>query len=286
MTAVAPEAAQTNSSAPLRASPAKHMDLERMRPLFAAGMACFGVGLCALFYFLLPDKAAKILIDRNGLIYPFSVQNCMWVVFCVASGELFIRMRSTRIEFQQLRHGYLPSDTRVILQGHDLPEIYRRIQEAGYQRFVPRLISRCILQFQISSSIEQCASLMNTTLDLLSHEVDLRYSMLRYITWLIPSLGFIGTVIGIGHALAFAGEPGRFQDPALLTEVTSRLAVSFDGTLVALLMAAVLLFWQNVVQSKEEHALNLSGQYCLDNLINKLYVPKQVNVGSFLKGTS
>ena len=271
-----------NERAPSPVGGARRVNVEKFRPLIAALAAGAGVLLCVLLYYVLPDKAAKIMIDRNGLIYPFSVQNCMWVVFCVAVGELLIRMRATRIEMRQLRMHYLPEDTRVVLQGKDLPELYRRVREQGYadQRLLPRQVARCILQFQISSSVEQCASLMNTTLDLLSHEVDLHYSLLRYVTWLIPSLGFIGTVIGIGHALSYAGEPGRFQEPTLLSEVTSRLAVSFDGTLVALLMAAVLLFWQNVVQAGEEHALNLSGQYCLDNLINRLYVPKNVSSSS------
>ena len=265
------------SDVSLGSLPARAFDLEGNRPLLAVLSTAVGLLICVVLYYVLPPKAAKILIDRNGLIYPFSVQNGMWIVFCIASGELLIRMRSAHLELKQLRMRYLPIDARVILQAHDLHEIYRRVKENDdrERRFVPRLISRCILQFQISTSVEQCASLMNTTLDLLSHEVDLRYGMLRYITWLIPSLGFIGTVVGIGHALSYAGEPGRFQDPALLSEVTSRLAVSFDGTLVALLMAAVLLFWQNVVQSREEHALNLSGQYCLDNLINRLYVQKR-----------
>ena len=274
MKPLAPEVARDKSRT--AAAGAKRLDVERLRPAFAVFMGAVGIAICVILYEVLPQKAAKILIDRNGLLYPFSVQNFMWVVFCIASGELLIRMRATQVEFRQLRLHYLPGDLRVVLQTHDLPDIYRRIRDEGYgdQRFVPRLISRCILQFQISGSVEQCASLMNTTLDLLSHEVDLRYSMLRYITWLIPSLGFIGTVVGIGHALSYAGEPGRFQEPTLLSEVTSRLAVSFDGTLVALLMAAILLFWQNVVQSKEEHALNLAGQYCLDHLINRLYVQK------------
>lgn len=250
--------------------------LEQRRGLLALCTGLIGIALCTVLYYVLPDAAAKIMVDRNGLIYPFSVQNCMWVVFCIASGELALRMRAASREMRQLRLGYLPEDPRTVLQAGDLPDIYRRVREDGRaeRRFLPRLVSRCILQFQISGSVEQCASLMNTTLDLISHEVDLHYSTLRYITWLIPSLGFIGTVIGIGHALSYAGEPGRFQQPTLLTEVTARLAVSFDGTLVALLMAAVLLFWQNVVQAREEHALNLAGQYCLDNLINRLYIGK------------
>ena len=41
-----------------------------------------------------------------------------------------------------------------------------------------------------------------------------------------------------------------------------------------LVLASILVFLQNIIQSKEEHALNLGAQYCLDNLINRLYVPK------------
>ncbi|MFB0493662.1 hypothetical protein ABIE45_006318 [Methylobacterium sp. OAE515] len=235
-----------------------------------------GAGLCAGLAFALPDQAAKVLVDRGGLLYPFSVQNCMWVAFSVAAGELALRMRSASREMRQLRQGYLPEDPRVVLQAEDLGPIFQRVRDGGMadRCFLPRLISRCILQFQISASVEQCTTLMNVTLDMLAHEVELRYAPLRYVTWLIPSLGFIGTVTGIGNALSYAGEPGRYQQPSLLTEVTARLAVSFDGTLVALVLAAILMLWQNIVETKEEKSLNLSAQYCLDHLINRLYVPK------------
>jgi biopolymer transport protein ExbB/TolQ len=104
------------------------------------------------------------------------------------------------------------------------------------------------------------------------HEVDLNYNLIRYVCWLIPSLGFIGTVVGIGEALAYAGANAQADD--LLGHTTGQLAVSFHGTFLALLMASILVFLQNRVQSKEEHALNLGAQYCLDNLINRLYVAK------------
>jgi hypothetical protein len=38
-------------------------------------------------------------------------------------------------------------------------------------------------------------------------------------------------------------------------------------------MAAILVFLQNLIQGREENTLNKSGQYCLDNLINRLYSP-------------
>ncbi|WP_053080265.1 MotA/TolQ/ExbB proton channel family protein [Methylobacterium variabile] len=259
-------------SAPARRRP----PLAENRATLAAVTGLVGVALCAVFGLTLPDHAAKLLIDRGGLLYPFSVQNFMWVAFCIAAGELAARMRAASRELRQLRLGYLPEDPRTVLQADDLGPIYRRVREGGMAErcFLPRLISRCILQFQISASVEQCTTLMNATMDLMAHEIELRYAPLRYITWLIPSLGFIGTVTGIGHALAYAGEPGRYQEPTLLTEVTGRLAVSFDGTLVALVMAAILMFWQNIVETREELALNASGQYCLDHLINRIYVDK------------
>jgi hypothetical protein len=36
-------------------------------------------------------------------------------------------------------------------------------------------------------------------------------------------------------------------------------------------MSAVLVLIQHIVQAREERALNRAGQYCLDNLINRLY---------------
>jgi biopolymer transport protein ExbB/TolQ len=108
-------------------------------------------------------------------------------------------------------------------------------------------------------------------MELYLHEIDLKYNMVRYIMWLIPSRGFIGTVIGIAMALNYAGT-AAFQDPNLLNELTARLGTAFYTTLMALLLSAVLVFLMHVSQGREERALNDAGQYCLDNLINRLYV--------------
>ena len=54
----------------------------------------------------------------------------------------------------------------------------------------------------------------------MQHEVDTRYSTLRYLVWVIPTIGFIGTVVGIAAALNQAGAADDYQDPALLGELT------------------------------------------------------------------
>jgi biopolymer transport protein ExbB/TolQ len=249
--------------------------LQLSRPLVAIMATILAIIVIAILYFTLPEHAAAVLLDRKET-FPFSVQNGMWIAFFIGLGELGLRMLAARDEQRQLSMGYLPQDGRTVLQAEDLPSIYRSLHASPYieRCFLPRLIDRCVLQFQASHSTDQSASLLNTSLEMFIHEVDLRYNMLRYLCWVIPSLGFIGTVVGIGRALATAGAPGASADPELLNVVTSRLAVAFDGTFLALVMASILVFLQNIIQSKEEHALNLAGQYCLDNLINRLYVPK------------
>ena len=105
----------------------------------------------------------------------------------------------------------------------------------------------------------------------MQHEVDNKYSTLRYLVWVIPTIGFIGTVVGIAASLNQAGAADDYQDPALLGELTRSLGVAFYTTMLALMQSAMLVLAQNVAQAREEGALNQAGQYCLDNLINRLY---------------
>ena len=145
-----------------------------------------------------------------------------------------------------------------------------RPDSPSHDRFLPRLIHRVVTQFQTTRSVDQANALLNSSLELFLHEIDLRYSMVRYVIWVIPALGFIGTVMGISLALAYAGA-ADLQDPLLLAGLTKQLAVAFDTTLLALVLSAVLVLAQHLVQAYEERSLNQAGQYCLDNLINRLY---------------
>ncbi len=230
----------------------------------------------ALLARILPDGAAAVVLDVKRGSWPITVQNILWIAFFVGLGELSIRWRAARLEERQFERDYLPQDEATVLTpGDDITPIYQKVRSSKYRNicFLPRLIERCVLSFNLSQSVDQTNALLNSSLDLFLHELDLRYSMIRYITWLIPSLGFIGTVIGIMLALNYAGDRANVESPEMLYQVTERLGVAFSTTLVALIMAAILVFLQNLIQGKEEHTLNKSGQYCLDNLINRLYSP-------------
>lgn len=222
-------------------------------------------------------SVAAVLLDRGSPIYPLTIQNAMWLIFFLGLGELWMRFAAGSYEVRMLQASLLPEDEETMLRAKDLTTLYRRLKaNPGIERrILPRLIRRVILQFQSSRSIDQANVLLNSSLDLLQHEIDLKYNMLRYIMWLIPTLGFVGTVVGIALALADASAMPDITDSAAIkawvATLTSSLGVAFNTTLLALLMAAALVFLMHIAQGREEAVLNNSGQYCLDNLINRLY---------------
>ena len=242
-------------------------------------IACQAAAVATIYVIntYLPEYLSVMLTDHGRSTYPLTVQNVTWLMFGLGIGELIVRMRDALAERAQLSMGYLPEDEATILQAPELRRIYaaaRTVHGRGRRAnelFLPRLILRVVTQFQTNKSVDQANAVLNSSLELFLHEIDLRYTIVRYTVWAIPALGFIGTVMGISLALAYAGSVD-IQNPDLLAELTKRLAVAFNTTLLALAMSGVLVFVQHVVQAYDERALNETGQYCLDNLINRLYV--------------
>jgi hypothetical protein len=268
---------QMNPAPPLAAPPMRRqLDGFWFRPdRRITAFAALGVSMLFIAMgSLLPEgRASVLLFDRPSLHfpYPLTIQNIMHVVFFLGLGELFVRWRAGAREEALLHAGFLPEDEQTVLTPKDLGPIRRRVmgqfdRDSG---FVASLINLAILQFQSSRSVEQAAGVLTSSLELLAHRVDLQYGMVRFVAWLVPTLGFIGTVFGLGASLAAAGDPAKALD---LKEMAKTLAVGFDCTMVALAQSALLVFILQLVQEQEERAVNLAGDYTLRNLINRLYV--------------
>ena len=245
-----------------------------------------GIVLVGALSYVFPAGAdsvgAELLVDRNTRIfpYPFTIQNVMWLGFCMAAGELAVRHFTGRREGDQIYLGLLPEDDETILRKSDLTPIYERVVESDPERryLLQRLLTGALLQFRNSGSVDQVNSMVNLSLELYQHEIELRYNMLRYVIWLIPTLGFIGTVLGIAFAMRSAGvmfAGASIVDgtigPEMMEQLTGDLGVAFYTTLLALLQSAVLMFAMHIMRGKEEGALNRIGQYCLGNLSNRLH---------------
>jgi biopolymer transport protein ExbB/TolQ len=243
------------------------------------GMLAALAFIAVMSFVLNPQGAlANVLLDRDNGLYPFTIQNFMWLLFGVGLAEVIMRIVAGSNQFNQTRIGLLPEDDTTMLRAEDLgayAAAARRTQAGASTYFLQELVIRVIFQFQAGRSVAQANDVFNSSLELHQHELGLRYSLLRYLVWLIPTVGFIGTVVGIAAALDTAGSPPDITDAdqlsAWMSALTGDLGIAFDTTLIALILSAILVFLMHVAEEREEGALNAAGQYCLDNLINRLY---------------
>lgn len=264
----------------MRKSLVKKQDI---RIPFALGFVGFLVFMLASNGLILGTGAEKsffaiFLFDFGSSVFPYpaTIQNLMWLTFFIGLSDLYISDVRSKKNEAQLKLQILPEDDSTMLSSNDLTPIYRKLKgsDAESRGFLQRLLLRCILQFQANKSVDQTNMILNSSLELLHHEVDLAYTMTRFISWLVPTLGFIGTVVGIAFALAEIGKVQsveELQDPAKLIGAIQSLGVAFYTTLLALLQSAVLVCIGHIVQAREERSLNKAGEYCIDNLINRLY---------------
>jgi len=96
--------------------------------------------------------------------------------------------------------------------------------------------------------------------------LDSELSMIRYIAWAIPSIGFLGTVRGIGQALEQAHQAVQGD----IAGVTQSLGVAFNSTFVALLISIVVMFLMHQLQLTQERLVLDAENYCDVKLLRHL----------------
>src|SRR5439155_26266074 len=82
--------------------------------------------------------------------------------------------------------------------------------------------------------------------------LDNSYALVRFITWAIPILGFLGTVLGITKAIANV-TPEVLEHS--LSGVTNGLSLAFDTTAVGLALTMATMFLSFVVERLEQSVL-------------------------------
>ena len=90
--------------------------------------------------------------------------------------------------------------------------------------------------------------------------------MVRYIAWAIPSIGFIGTVRGIGDALAQAYKAVEGD----ISGVTVSLGVAFNSTFVALVLSIIIMFCLHQLQQSQEKLVLDCQRYADKRLLRHL----------------
>lgn len=162
----------------------------------------------------------------------------------------------------------IPDGTSVLPE--DARQYSRSIEAlpVTQQNFLlPRTLLTALQRFATTGSIQAVSDTVKEQCEVESDRLDSELSMIRYIAWAIPSIGFIGTVRGIGDALGQAYKAVEGD----ISGVTVSLGVAFNSTFVALILSIIIMFCLHQLQLTQER-LVLNTQRYADNRLLRFLV--------------
>jgi biopolymer transport protein ExbB/TolQ len=161
----------------------------------------------------------------------------------------------------------IPEGTSVLPQ--DAREYSRALEalpETEQDFLLPRTLLSALQRFATTGSIQAVSDTIKESCEIESERLDSEMSMARYVTWAIPSIGFIGTVRGIGDALQQAYKAMEGD----ISGVTASLGVAFNSTFVALLLSLLLMFVLHQLQLTQERQVLDTESHVDERLLAKL----------------
>jgi biopolymer transport protein ExbB/TolQ len=157
---------------------------------------------------------------------------------------------------QDLLH--LPDDLPIGAEDtRDLASRVRSLPAHVQEYLLPRALLTAIERFGATRNVQDVSTAARDICESEGERMESELSIIRYIAWAIPSVGFIGTVRGIGDAL---GQAHRAVEGDI-TGVTSSLGVAFNSTFIALVISIVLMFFIHQLQLMQERLVLDSERY-------------------------
>ena len=220
---------------------------------------------------------AKADLDQLSMYIILKDPEQQWEVVLFIWAMIVLTYKLTQVgrERRLFKHDFIHLQTGERIIPEDAFDRYKELKAAIEKepRWRERLLPECMLaalhRFHASHSIQDAANAVKERTDLAAEQLESALSLVRYIAWAIPAIGFIGTVRGIGGALAYAQEAIQGD----ISAVTSWLGLAFNSTIVALLLSLVLMFILHTMQSRQEAFIIETQTYCRDRLIDVMKVP-------------
>jgi biopolymer transport protein ExbB/TolQ len=260
----------------------KNIPVEFVYQLFVLIIAIIVVH--AFYVSVVRPEAARIIAEQNAaaaadpdyvrerrvwvLIKDFEQEACfilgIWALAIMGYKAVVLlgERRLLDVELVPIAEGMriLPEDTREFArQVQALPEDRQRM-------LLPRAILNALSRFASTHNIQDVSSSTHTICESEAERLESELSMIRYISWAIPSIGFIGTVRGIGEALAQADKAVQGD----IAGVTQSLGVAFNSTFIALLISIFLMFLVHQLQLLQERLVFDSETYTNEKLIRHM----------------
>ncbi len=235
-------------------------------------LAAVFVALFVVGYSFIDQPLIKRVCQIFGGLMPQGIIQFITFVFFFW-GILEINERSSKIgyERQSLGMSLLPEKEHWVISPDEVNEIKLKMIDLGKENkfLLSDMIRKACTKFRANNSISDVLEIVSRQSGINQNKAEGRQSIVRYLAWALPSVGFIGTILGIAQALGLAD---RASDPEVLGQITSNMYVAFDTTLVALILSIILMWFFYKLQENEDELHSDLEEYLIENLINRIHI--------------
>jgi biopolymer transport protein ExbB/TolQ len=228
---------------------------------------------------ILQERAALTRVDPSYeqerslwvIIRDFEQEACFILMFWALAIMVFKSQTASR-EQRLLLEELVPLSEGTKILPEDVREYSRQIQslpDSSRRALLPRALLAALQRFGATQNVQDVSSTSHAVCGAESERLESELSMVRYITWAIPSIGFIGTVRGIGEALGMAHQAVEGN----ISGVTRSLGTAFNSTFIALLISIVLMFLLHRLQLQQERLVLDTETYLDEHLIQHMRLP-------------
>ncbi|MBK8471247.1 MAG: MotA/TolQ/ExbB proton channel family protein [Sphingobacteriales bacterium] len=249
----------------------------KQNPKYIALAVLISTAIVVSLYFIMDIVGESTAIGRVCLLFgghlPHSLlhQYLIWIAFLWGMFEIRVRLVEIRRQKKSFGLHLLPEEEHWVMAPDDVSELKIKMidLEKTNDYYLIQVIKKACTKFRAEKSVSDVMNLVSSQVKINLANAESGQTVIRYLAWSMPALGFIGTIFGIGASLSLAD---RAADPEILRQITNNMYVAFDNTLLALAFSIILLYYYNTLQAEEDHLHHQIEQYVLDNLVNRLHL--------------
>lgn len=254
----------------------KYTDVNTWFALLATALitGTFFIVLCHVPASIRSTKAISIILERGWTPY------AMVALFILAMTILFVKWRKLAFQQKAFKIELIPVGNNFALTSETALDVIKTLNESvdDPKRFVLfNRIERALLNLKNVGNVSDVSEMLRAQAENDESHMDSSYGLLSGIIWVIPILGFIGTVTGLSGAIGGFGAVlntdatiSSLRDS--LAPVTGNLGIAFDTTFVALVFAMVIQMTMTILRKQEEQFLDACRDYAHVNVISRLRI--------------
>jgi len=226
----------------------------------------------AAFTLFHESRIVEMFMER-GPTPPVTVLFFTWALVI-----LWMKKRLLRRQRKALALEIIPPNREFRITASNVSGILKRVErivDNPANLILVNRVQHALFNLQNLKQVSDVSTILESQAESDEARLETSYALLRGFVWVMPVLGFIGTVLGLSAAVGGFGDvlssaKDVTEITSSLTAVTSGLGTAFETTLVALVAAVVIQLQMTFLKKSEEDFLDTCREYCMVNVVRRL----------------